>query len=157
MKNRALLILFLLVLATPFVSAQGGPPPHTGKGPRVAALGDDLVALDYFLTMSDAELDRLLAAITRVRAMSSEERAAFRQKMIEYRSLPEEQRSVIRQGWGWTDQADRDDWRTMMLGKSEAERSAIQKELQSLAPEARTDRRLEMLREWRKTRPTEAP
>ncbi len=130
--------------------AQKGPPAHAGQGMRAALQsGDEMASLEVFLTLSDEELDKLLAAITRVRKMSPEERREFTRKIVNFRQLPENSRRQVREQWGWLEEADRNDWRLMMQVKSEAERSALQAELQALPPEKRAQRKHELLQAWR--------
>ncbi len=150
MKTVSQLILTGLLLCVARAPAQNPSPAQTGQ--RLHATlrdNDDLTALDYFLSMSDTELDQLQTAIARVRAMSALERAAFREKIIAYRQLPENDRQQLRQGWGWQNEQDRNDWRSMMQSKTEPERSAIQTELQSVSPEQRTAHKHKLLEAWR--------
>jgi hypothetical protein len=135
--------------------AQGGPPPWAGQGggPRAAtanALGsDEFAALERFLSMSDAELDEMQRAIARVRAMTPEQREHMRAQIAAFHQLPAERREEIREGWGWHDARDRDDWRTMMRAKTTEERAAIQAELQVLPAEQRMARKRALLEAWR--------
>lgn len=144
----------LAVLPTPGL-AQGGPPPWAGQGggphaSRDVATGDDeFAALERFLAMSDAELDAMQQAIARVRAMSPEQRAAFRAQLTEFRQLPAERRDEIRSGWGWHDAKDREDWRTMMRAKSPDERAVVQRELLALPADQRSARKHALLDAWR--------
>lgn len=149
-----ILTLFLsAAMAATGLMAQGGPPPHAGPRNHTTgiAVSDDLAALDQFLAMDDAQLDQLQQAITRVRAMTPAERANLRARIADYRQLPAEQREKVRAGWGWQSDSDRNDWPLMMRSKPEAERSAIQAEIQSLPPEQRATRKHELLETWRAT------
>jgi hypothetical protein len=151
MKTFLFLFLTLLVFTHAPLHAQNGPPAHAGGKGLHAALhsGDDLAALDQFLSMSDAELDQLQSAIARVRAMSPAEREAFRQKMIAYRQLPEGERQQVQQRWGWQSEQDRSDWSIMMRSKTEPERSAIQADVQSQPSDQRAARKHAILETWR--------
>ncbi len=145
----ALGIACVATFASP-VQAQKGPPAHAGQGMRAALQsGDELASLEVFLTLSDQELDTLLAAITRVRKMSPEERKEFTKRIVSFRQLPENSRRQVREQWGWLEEADRNDWRLMMQVKSEAERSSIQAELQALPTEKRALRKNALLKAWR--------
>ncbi len=136
------------------VVAQGGPPSWAGQGRGpgggATAADDEFAALERFLAMSDVELDAMQQAIARVRAMTPEQRAAFRAQLAEFRQLPEERRDEIRGGWGWHNAQDRDDWRTMMRAKSPEERAAVQRELLALPADQRAARKHAMLDAWRK-------
>lgn len=146
------LTLFLSAALTSIgLMAQGGPPPHAGPRNHTTgiAVSDDLAALDQFLTMDDAQLDQLQQAITRVRSMTPAERASLRTRIADYRRLPVEQREKVRAGWGWLNEADRNDWPSMMRSLPEAERSAIQTEIQSLSPDQRATRKNTLLKAWR--------
>ena len=114
-----------------------------------AESASELAALEQFLGLSDAQLDQLMAALARVRAMSAEERAAFAAEIRAYRGLPGEQRRQIRDGWGRQGAESRDDWRRMMLALDPEARARVQAELQSLPPDERVRRRLEMLEDWK--------
>ena len=151
MKTSLFLFLTLLVFTHAPIHAQNGPPAHAeGKGLHAALRsGDDLAALDQFLSMSDSELDQLQSAIARVRAMSPAEREAFRQKMIAYRQLPEGERQQVQQRWGWQSEQDRSDWSVMMRSKTEPERSAIQTDVQSQPSDQRAARKHAILETWR--------
>lgn len=148
---RTIIILLSAVMATTGLMAQGGPPPHAGGRTHASSgtMGGELAALDQFLTMDNAQLDQLQLAITRVRAMTPDERAKLRAHIADYRQLPVEQREKIRAGWGWQNDADRNDWPLMMHSLSEADSATIQTELQSLTPEQRTTRKHALLEAWR--------
>jgi len=150
---KTIVILLSTVLAATGLMAQGGPPPHAGRQAHTTttAVGEDLAALDQFLAMEDAQLDQLQQAIARVRAMTPAERAGLRVQIAEYRRLPTEQREKVRAGWGWLTEADRNDWPQMMHSISDAERAAIQAEIQALPPEQRATRKHALLEAWRAT------
>jgi hypothetical protein len=109
----------------------------------------ELAALEQFLGLSDAQLDQLIDALQRVRAMTPEERVGFAKAIRDYRQLPGEQRRQIRDGWGRQSDASRDDWRRMMQALGPDERARIQAELQAADPDQRVQRRLEILEAWR--------
>ncbi len=150
--------LALLGLSPLVLAAAGGPPagaPRHGQGGNGnggpnharAAANDDLTALERFLDMDDAQLDRIQRAIAKVRAMSPEERAALHARLNAFRQLPEAQRERVRAGW--RDDRDQADWPVMMRSLPEAERSAIQTEIQALSPTQRATRKHELLEVWR--------
>jgi hypothetical protein len=151
---KALTILFVsCLLSSPAAMAQGGPPPHAGQGNRAAAgAAGELAALEQFLALSDEELASIEQAIARVRAMTPEQRAEYRERLISYRNLPAPRRAEVRLGWGWQNPQDREDWREMMRGATEERRSAIHAELQAAAPEQVIVRRREILEAWRQSR-----
>ena len=109
----------------------------------------ELAALEQFLSLSDAQLDQLQAALARIRALSPAERAAFAEEILSYRALPGEQRRQIREGWGRHSRDSREDWRALMQSLNPQERARVQQELQALPPEQRLQRRLELLDQWR--------
>lgn len=53
----------------------------------------ELAALEQFLELSDAQLDRIQAAVARVRAMSVEERQAYAEEIARFRKLPTPERA----------------------------------------------------------------
>jgi hypothetical protein len=120
-----------------------------GASGNTAESPSDLAALEQFLGLSDAQLDQLMAALARVRAMSPQQRLAFAEEIRAYRRLPGEQRRQLREGWGRQGAESRDDWRRMMLALEPAARARVQEELQSLPPDERVKRRLELLEEWK--------
>lgn len=156
MKTLIALLSLLACIANTSLLAQGGPPAWAGKAQgaptATQTAGEDLAALERFLTLSDQQLDHLLQAITKVRAMSQEQRQAMKKQLLEYRSLPPEQREQVRKGWGWQSEQDRTDWPLMMHAKSEAERAWLQSEIQALAPEKRASRKHQILEDWRKAK-----
>lgn len=147
-------LLALLLLSSLKLSAAGGPPAWAGRPderPGKATGGSgELSALEQFLGMDDQQLDKLLAAITRVRAMTPEERQRMREQIASFRQLSPEQREQIRRGWGWLTEQDRNDWPTMMRELPPEQRERVQKEIQSLDPDARAQRKHELLEAWRK-------
>ena len=158
-KNTSLFTLFLIavIAATgPAVFASGEKPdslapvaqePPAGQEDELTAR--DLAALERFLTMSDEELDRLQAALARIRAMSEEERRQFAGRVVEYRRLPRDERQREREGWGWREDRDREDWRRMMQDLDPTERRKVHESLQDLSPEERIERRMELIEKWR--------
>ncbi len=153
MKHTLLALLLLLSGTGPSVFAQSGPPAWAGQGRHLTEAGteasEDLVALDRFLTMNDAQLDQLQKAIEKVRSMTPTQRAVLKKQMLEYRKLPAEQRDQIRAGWGWQSEADRNDWPVMMRSKPEADRARVQAEIQALPPESRAAHKHDLLEQWR--------
>lgn len=153
---KTIVVILSTILTATGLMAQGGPPPHAGTQAQTttANVGEDLAALDQFLAMDDTKLDQLQQAIARVRAMTPAERSALRIRIAEYRRLPTDQREKVRAGWGWLSDADRNDWPLMMRSLSDAERTAIQAEIQALKPEQRAISKRELLEGWRAGRKT---
>ena len=142
----AWLLCAVAVLAAPPLAAA---PAAGGKQNRGAGPGDDFPALERFLTLSDEQLDRIQQAVAKVRAMSPAERAALHAQLHAFRQLPEAKRAQVRAGWGWQTEQDRVDWPPMMRSLPETERVRIQRELQSLPPEARAAHKHVLLEKWR--------
>jgi hypothetical protein len=109
----------------------------------------ELAALEQFLSLSDEQLDRIQAAVARVRAMSIEERKAYAEEIVRYRSLPREERAQIREGWGWQSAGDREDWRAMMQALTPEERRELHEAMHRLPHGERTEYRLKVLEKWR--------
>ena len=165
-------VLFLSIGLSAGAWAQGGPPPGAGGGPGLGqcretntrgesggavktAVPDELAALDQFLGMSEAELSGVQKAVARVQAMSPAERAGLRTALHTYRCLPEAKRQQLR--CEWKDAAEHREWSERMRAKTDAERTAMQAELQALPPEARAARRQHWLKIWRAAETTPAP
>ena len=158
-KDTSLFTLFLIAViaaTVPAVFASGEEPdsvvpvsqePPAAQEDELSAR--DLAALERFLTMSDEELDRLQAALGRIRAMSEEERRQFAGRVVEYRRLPRDARQREREGWGWQEGRDREDWRRMMQDLNPAERRQVHEALQDLSPEDRIENRLKLIEKWR--------
>lgn len=123
---------FTAVTCLLFVAAVAAQTPK-GPGPNGSRSPGELAALEQFLSLSDAELAQLQDVITRLRAMSTEERAALRKEIAEFRKLPEPQRMQMRQGWGMMPAEIQNAWREMMQNATPAEHAEIQKKMQSLA------------------------
>ncbi len=146
MKFPSLLFAFAVVLLT----SSSLRAEASATAPSAATQSaEETAALEKFLSMNDAQLDQLQQAIAKVRAMSPAQRSALKAKMLSYRALPETERSRVREAWGWVDDKDRGDWPQMMRSLSNEGRSAIQAEVQSLAPEKRASRKHEILEAWR--------
>lgn len=125
------------------------PPARAADAPPVPP---EMAAVEQFLNLSDPELDQLQQVIARLRAMTPEQRAALRAEIGKYRRLPEPQREQLRMGWGWMPREIQDGWREMMHSATPERRAAIQAELQALGPEAKTERRRQLVEEYLKTR-----
>lgn len=157
MKTRhtiaSLLFPLLAFVGAPCLSASGGAAEpasccENGECSCAQARGtEDLNALERFLDMSDEQLERIQQAIARVRAMSPEERTALHEKLHSFRQLPPAQRERLRAGW--RDNRDQADWPAMMRSLPDAERAAIQTEIQALAPTERAARKHALLEQWR--------
>lgn len=149
MKRRRPLLAALATLALPLFlgaapAAATPPPPSTAPA---AADAQEFAALERFLSMDDAQLERIQRAITRLRAMTPAERAALHDRLHAFHRLPPGERARVRAGW--RDERDQTDWPLMMHSLPEAERAAIQAELQSLEPAERATRKHELLELWR--------
>lgn len=158
MKTRHPLRFILLALTVAVGAgttlAAGGPPAGTAtcceNGECACAklrATEDLSALERFLDMGDEQLDRIQQAVAKVRAMTAEERAALHAQLHAFRQLPPAQRERVRAGW--RNDRDHTDWPQMMRSLPEAERAAIQAEIQNLAPVERALRKHELLEAWR--------
>ncbi|HLP08256.1 MAG TPA: DUF3106 domain-containing protein [Opitutaceae bacterium] len=153
MKHLQRLLLALAALLLPL--ALGATPvdasPAAPETPATEV--QEFAALERFLSMDDAQLERIQRAIARLRAMTPAERAALHDRMHSFHRLPPGERARVRAGW--RDERDQADWPRMMHALPDAERSAIQAELQSLEPADRATRKHELLEIWRGT--TAAP
>jgi hypothetical protein len=139
-----------LILLTSLLSlgrlgaADRGPAAPT---PAIPA-GKELAALDQFLSLSNEDLDQMQRVIARIRAMSSEEKAALRREMDQFRRLPDEQRRQLRQGWGGMEEGIKDAWRRMMQSASAERRDEIQANLQVLTQEEKMAYRRQLVEEF---------
>ena len=117
----------------------------------------DLVAVEQFLQLDDEQLDQLIAALTRLRQMTPQQRAALATEVVKFRSLPEDQRRKIRDGWGGGRgqgrPADPEAWREMMGSLTPQERLHIQQTLQATPPQERERFRQQVLADWREAGP----
>lgn len=140
MKTTALVtfVCGALLLASPAIAAPAGAPAR------------ELAGLEQFLSLSDAQLDELQAALARVRAMSPAERARLKQQIEEFRQLPAERQQALRQGWGQMPADLRDGWREMMHAADDAQRAEIRRQMDAAAPEERTAVRRRLVEEFRR-------
>ena len=122
--------------------------PAANAAPRPAAELKDFATIEQFLGLSDAELDQVQQALTRIRAMKPEERAALRAEIVKFRQLPEGQRQQLRQGWGWMPQEVQDAWREMMQAASPERHAEIQRKLQAMSPDERLAYRRQLSEEY---------
>ena len=151
MNTRTLLVALLLPIA---VHAQPvKPPPAAVPTPTPPSDSAELVALDQFLNLSDAELAQMAAAIARVRAMSPAQREQLRQEIAAFRDLPEPQRERLRQGWAAVPPEIQAGWREMMQHITPQQHAAIQACLQSLSPAERVAYRQRLVEEYLKNHP----
>jgi hypothetical protein len=162
--NCRVLILFTLVLLSAMDTygnagkGPGGGRNSSGEGSGRSQMGRSggvvrqfssasVEALDRFLAMSDDELAAIEQTIQRIRAMSPEERAAYRNKVREYYQLPETEQERIQVAWGQLDNRLREQWRTFMQSLGEKERLELQTQLRAIEPENKVAWRLKTLRE----------
>lgn len=145
-----LLLAIGLGLVHPLFS-QGGPPPHAGQGKgrearesTRAEAPDEWRALDMFLSMSDAELDAVAAAIAQVRALSPDQRRELKVQLQGWTEAPPGERTQARRGW--TDGGGRQAWRTHLDSLSVEARNALVEQVHALPPEQRAAKRMEILR-----------
>ena len=110
----------------------------------------ELAGLEQFLSLSDAQLDEMQAALARVRAMSPAERARLKQQIQEFRQLPAERQQALRQGWGQVPADLREGWREMMHAADDAQRAEIRRQMEAAAPEERTALRRRLVEEYRR-------
>jgi hypothetical protein len=151
MKNRRKKWLGVLACAASLAFATVARTNEAPANPESLSQ-QELAALEQFLRLSDEQLDRIQQAVARVRAMSAEERKAHAEEIVRFRDLPPDERSRIRDRWGWQNARDRDDWRTMMQALSPEERQKVHEKMQSLPPGERTAYRVEILEQWRQQR-----
>ncbi|MBI2511838.1 MAG: DUF3106 domain-containing protein [Opitutae bacterium] len=130
--------------------ALAGMPLRAADAPATPAAGD-LVALEKFLTLDDAQLDDLQRAIARVRAMTPAERTKLREQIVQFRQLPAAERQAWRQGWGQMPAELRDGWREMMQSADDAQRAEIHRRLEALPPAERVAARKKMVEEFLRT------
>mgnify|MGYP002633918111 CR=1 FL=1 len=104
--------------------------PNSSPPPAVK----EMAALEHFLDLTDEDLDQMQRVITRIRAMTPEEKAALRLEMEKFRELPETQRRKLRQGWGALDEDLQVAWRQMMHAATPERRAEIQAQLRTLPP-----------------------
>lgn len=162
MKTTTFRIIMVVLVATAvalfavgrYFSAHEPEPSARGPGNGLAGPNrgferHDLASLEQFLTLNDEELDRLQEALARIRAIPEEERADFAGRIVEFRSLPREERQRLRDGWGRQSDHDREDWRRMMRELTPRERRAVHEALEGLSPAEHTERRREILEDWR--------
>lgn len=145
-------ILPLLLLACALFGAVRLPAePATTIAPS-ATETREMVALEKFLALDDAQLDEMQRAIARVRAMSPAERAKLRGQIAQFRQLPAAERQAWRQGWGQLPAELRDGWREMMQSATEAERAEIHRQLEAAAPGERIAVRRQLVDEFLRRR-----
>jgi hypothetical protein len=135
------LLIMLLVPAGLMVAADAVPATR------------EMASVEQFLSLSNSDLDQLQQVITRIRAMTPEQRAELRREINRYRDLPGPQREQLRMGWGWMPQEIQDGWREMMQNATLERRTAIQQQLQDLGPEEKAARRRQLVEEYLKTKP----
>ncbi|MBI2496426.1 MAG: DUF3106 domain-containing protein [Opitutae bacterium] len=139
-------ILVLTLLLNPGVLRAAEPVP--ASPPPVLPAGKELATLDQFLDLSDEDLDQMQQVIARIRAMSPAEKTALRREMDKFRSLPENQRRQLRQGWGAIESGLQDAWRRMMQSATPERHAEIQAQLQALPPEKKADYRRRLAEEF---------
>jgi len=143
------LLLWLLALIAPeqmVATATAASTPTIAAGPTT-----DLVSLERFLDLSDAELAQMADAIARVRALTPSQRAALKREIAAFRQLPEAERQQIRQGWGGMPPEIQAGWREMMQHATPEERATIQSKLQSLPPDEKHTYRRTLVEAYLKT------
>ena len=141
------LVFALLAVAAPLRAADAPSAPS-----RSPAELKEMVAVEQFLDLSDADLDQMQQVIGRIRAMTPEQRATLRTEIAHYRQLPEPQRQQLRQGWGWLPREIQDGWRAMMQTATPERRAEIQAKLQALPAEQKTAYRRQLVEEFLKAK-----
>lgn len=139
--------LFLFTSLFTLGALRAADPAPAGAAPVLPA-GKELAALDQFLHLSDEDLDQMQQVIARLRAMSAAEKAALRREMDKFRSLPENQRRQLRQGWGAIESGLQDAWRRMMQSATAEQHAEIQQKLQSLPPEKKAEYRRQLAEDF---------
>jgi len=151
----ALLMGLVLLGSTVGLSAQNERPrerraPAGEARERGQEQGERMAQFQMaqLLRMNDQQLNRLEAAIQRVRAMSDDEKNAMRQQIREQarsqRESASEGREEARERWMETDPDERRRIGAAMRQLSEEERRALRRELADLEPEERQKRLREM-------------
>ena len=145
--------ILVLFISTSIAMAQGGKGHGGGMGPQYGkALNSDeqthkMTNLRAFLSMSDAQLERMENAIRDIRKMSPEEKEALRNKLDAYTSLPKQQRDSVNQAWGQLDQQIKDAWRTYVDSLEQDELDELRKNMDALSHTDRFEFRMNLLKE----------
>jgi hypothetical protein len=146
----SLCLLFICTIANSVSAAAAADRP--GDAAR------ELQAVEQFLELSNEQLDQLIAALTRIRAMDSAQRDALAAEIIRFRTLPEDRRRQMRDHWKGTGHGhgrpeDIDSWRLMMSSLPADQRERIQETLQSLPPAEKPAFRRKQLLDWQQRVP----
>jgi hypothetical protein len=144
---KTLIPLLLLTSLLPLGGLGAADPAPATPTPALPA-GKELAALDQFLSLSNEDLDQMQQVIARIRTMNPAEKAELRREMDQFRSLPDEQRRQLRQGWGAMEAGIQDAWRRMMQSASAERRDEIQANLQALTPEKKMAYRRQLAEEF---------
>lgn len=150
--------IFILLISTTLGLAQGGMGPGGGKGsgggmgPHGKIINSDeqthkMTNLRTFLSMSDAQLERMENAIREIREMSPEERETLRAKLDDYSNMPKRQRDSMNQAWGMLDQKIKDAWRVYVDGLEQDELDDLRKKMDQLSQSDRFEFRMNLLKE----------
>lgn len=103
--------------------------------------------LQVFLSMSDAQLERMEKAIRDIREMTPEEKEALRRKLDEYTNLPKQQRDSMNKAWGQLDQKIKNAWRTYVDSLAQEELDELRRKMDSLSHSDRFEFRMNLLKE----------
>lgn len=141
MKSRLLPLALVILSAAVLLPADEPPAVH-----------QELAGVERFLSLDDKELDQLMQAIGRIRAMTPEQRRALQAEIARFRQLPAQQREQLRAGWGAMPRDIQDAWRAMMQEASPERRATIQAELQALDPAGKFARRRQLAEEYLKAK-----
>jgi len=152
MKHLHILILVLFISASGAI-AQGGKGPGGGMGAQHGKVftsdeqTHNMANLRAFLSMSDAQLERMENAIRDIRQMTPEEKEALRKKLDDYTNLPKNQRDSMNQAWGQLDQKIKDAWRKYIDSLGQDDLDELRQKMDALSHTDRFEYRLNLLRE----------
>lgn len=103
--------------------------------------------LRIFLSMSDAQLERMEQAIRDIREMSPEEKEALRKKLDDYSNLPKRYRESMTQAWGQLDQKVKDAWRNYVDSLNKEQLDQLRNKMDSLSQTDKFEYRMNLLKE----------
>ena len=152
MKNLHTFILILLISSS-LGFAQGGKGPGGGMGAQHGKIinSDEqthkMSNLRTFLSMSDAQLERMENAIREIREMSPEERETLRNKLDDYSNMPKRQRDSMNQAWGMLDQKIKDAWRVYVDSLEQEGLDELREKMDKLSQSDRLEFRMNLLKE----------
>lgn len=153
MKNLHTFILILLISSSLGLAQKSGKGPGSGMGAQHGKpINTDeqtykMSNLSSFLSMSDAQLERMENAIREIREMSSEEREALRGKLDDYTNMPKRQRDSMNKAWGMLDQKIKDAWREYVDSLEKEGLDELRDKMDKLSQSDRLEYRMNLLKE----------